>query len=129
MIPYKYNIKIRIYMVTRNQANILLLLSLVHIFQKPETEIGNQRGKESDICMVGPGFVSLKCLKVTISPPSTTANEHLPCKDSSDIKCHNSSAALPCILYTVHCTVYTKGLLTSVHYTDKKYIFEKYKFQ
>jgi hypothetical protein len=34
----------------------------VHIFQKPETEIGNQRGKESDICMVGPGFVSFYVL-------------------------------------------------------------------
>jgi len=28
---------------------------LVHIIQKSETEIGNQKGKESDICMVGPG--------------------------------------------------------------------------
>ena len=29
---------------------------LVHIFQKPELEIGNKKGKESDICMVGPGL-------------------------------------------------------------------------
>ena len=28
---------------------------LVHIFQKSDTEIGNKKGKESDICMVGPG--------------------------------------------------------------------------
>ena len=28
---------------------------LVHIFQKPELEIGNKKGHESDICMVGPG--------------------------------------------------------------------------
>merc|ERR1719500_571459 len=28
---------------------------LVHIFQKDNTEIGNTKGKESDICMVGPG--------------------------------------------------------------------------
>ena len=28
---------------------------LVHIFQKENTEIGNTKGKESDICMVGPG--------------------------------------------------------------------------
>ena len=28
---------------------------LVHIFQKHELEIGNKKGKESDICMVGPG--------------------------------------------------------------------------
>merc|ERR1719186_1127946 len=28
---------------------------LVHIFQKSETEIGNQKGHESDICMIGPG--------------------------------------------------------------------------
>ena len=29
---------------------------LVHICQKPELEIGNKKGKESDICMVGPGL-------------------------------------------------------------------------
>ena len=29
---------------------------LVHIFQKSDTEIGNKKGKESDICMVGPGY-------------------------------------------------------------------------
>ena len=29
---------------------------LVHIFQKSELEIGNQKGKESDICMIGPGL-------------------------------------------------------------------------
>merc|ERR1719340_309363 len=29
---------------------------LVHIFQKHEQEIGNKKGKESDICMVGPGL-------------------------------------------------------------------------
>merc|ERR1719189_3090599 len=29
---------------------------LVHIFQKHELEIGNKKGKESDICMVGPGL-------------------------------------------------------------------------
>ena len=29
---------------------------LVHIFQKSELEIGNKKGKESDICMVGPGL-------------------------------------------------------------------------
>ena len=29
---------------------------LVHIFQKPELEIGNKKGKESDICMVGQGL-------------------------------------------------------------------------
>jgi len=29
---------------------------LVHIFQKSDTEIGNKKGKESDICMVGPGL-------------------------------------------------------------------------
>ena len=28
---------------------------LVHIFQKSELEIGNKKGKESDICMIGPG--------------------------------------------------------------------------
>merc|ERR1719481_2087167 len=28
---------------------------LVHIFQKEDVEIGNKKGKESDICMVGPG--------------------------------------------------------------------------
>ncbi len=28
---------------------------IVHILQKPETEIGNRKGQESDICMVGPG--------------------------------------------------------------------------
>ena len=28
---------------------------LVHIFQKSETEIGNKKGHESDICMIGPG--------------------------------------------------------------------------
>ena len=30
---------------------------LVHIFQKSDTEIGNKKGRESDICMVGPGWV------------------------------------------------------------------------
>ena len=30
---------------------------LVHIFQKPETEIGNKKGKPSDICMIGPGMM------------------------------------------------------------------------
>ena len=29
---------------------------LVHIFQKHDLEIGNKKGKESDICMVGPGL-------------------------------------------------------------------------
>ena len=29
---------------------------LVHIFQKSELEIGNKKGKESDICMIGPGL-------------------------------------------------------------------------
>lgn len=28
---------------------------IVHILKKPETEVGNQKGKESDICMIGPG--------------------------------------------------------------------------
>ena len=28
---------------------------IIHILEKPETEIGNRKGKESDICMVGPG--------------------------------------------------------------------------
>ncbi len=28
---------------------------IVHIIQKPETTIGNRKGHESDICMVGPG--------------------------------------------------------------------------
>jgi hypothetical protein len=28
---------------------------IVHIIQKPETSIGNRKGHESDICMVGPG--------------------------------------------------------------------------
>ena len=28
---------------------------IIHILEKPETEVGNRKGKESDICMVGPG--------------------------------------------------------------------------
>ena len=28
---------------------------IIHIIQKPETSIGNRKGHESDICMVGPG--------------------------------------------------------------------------
>ena len=32
----------------------LLIIELLNV-QKTETEIGNQKGKESDICMVGPG--------------------------------------------------------------------------
>jgi kinesin family protein 1 len=28
---------------------------IVHILKKPETEIGNRKGNESDVCMVGPG--------------------------------------------------------------------------
>ena len=30
---------------------------IVHILQKAETELGNSRGKESDICIIGPGYV------------------------------------------------------------------------
>ena len=30
---------------------------IIHILEKPETEIGNKKGKESDIVMVGPGLV------------------------------------------------------------------------
>ena len=28
---------------------------VIHILRKPETEIGNRKGNESDICMIGPG--------------------------------------------------------------------------
>ena len=28
---------------------------IIHILEKPETEVGNRKGKESDILMVGPG--------------------------------------------------------------------------
>ena len=28
---------------------------IIHILEKPATEVGNRKGKESDICMVGPG--------------------------------------------------------------------------
>ncbi len=28
---------------------------IIHILKKSQTEIGNKKGKESDICMIGPG--------------------------------------------------------------------------
>ena len=28
---------------------------IIHILKKSETEIGNRKGKDSDICMIGPG--------------------------------------------------------------------------
>ena len=28
---------------------------IIHILKKPETEIGNRKGNDSDICMIGPG--------------------------------------------------------------------------
>ena len=28
---------------------------IIHILRKPDTEIGNRKGKDSDICMIGPG--------------------------------------------------------------------------
>jgi len=29
---------------------------IIHILRKPDTEIGNRKGKDSDICMIGPGI-------------------------------------------------------------------------
>ena len=28
---------------------------IIHILKKQETEIGNRKGSDSDICMIGPG--------------------------------------------------------------------------